>query len=159
MRSSEVLPRDIQLELRRQPSLHRVERPTRLARARRIGYSAIQGIVVIRANIRKGSFRKPSLAAIGRRPKRTGIRKITLNFNHQALLERRISRRYPNMIILGSYYLCETGQKRWYEVILADSAHPSILSRQQYSRIISSPGSRTRQFRGLTASGRRARGL
>ena len=34
--------------------------------------------------------------------------------------------RYPNMKLLGSYFLYKDGKHYWYEVILADPSHPRI---------------------------------
>ena len=49
------------VEFRRGPSFVRVEHPTRLDRARALGYRAKQGYVVVRARVRKGSFRKHAI--------------------------------------------------------------------------------------------------
>ncbi|MGI0093714.1 MAG: hypothetical protein ACREA8_06380 [Nitrosotalea sp.] len=35
--------------------------------------------------------------------------------------------RFPNMDLLGSYYVHQDGLYLWYEVILADIAHPRIV--------------------------------
>ena len=43
---------------RREPAVVRVERPTRLDRARSLGYKAKQGIIVVRAKVRRGGRRK-----------------------------------------------------------------------------------------------------
>ena len=40
--------------------------------------------------------------------------------------ERRVNERYPNMEIIGSYFLYKDGKHSWYEVILADPNHPSV---------------------------------
>ena len=43
---------------RREPVNCRIERPTRLDAARRLGYKAKQGVVMIRTRIRRGGLRK-----------------------------------------------------------------------------------------------------
>ena len=40
--------------------------------------------------------------------------------------ERRVNDKYPNMEVLGSYYLHKDGKNIWYEIILADTGHPCI---------------------------------
>ena len=60
------------MEWRKQPAIVRVEKPTRLDRARAIGYEAKQGFIVVRVRVRKGGRRKPRPDS-GRRPKRMGV--------------------------------------------------------------------------------------
>lgn len=56
----QVYMRQIAIRWRREPTVHRVEHPTRIEHARALGYKAKQGYVVIRVRIRKGGARKPS---------------------------------------------------------------------------------------------------
>ena len=44
----------------------------------------------------------------------------------QRVAERRVLERFPNMKLLGSYYLHKDGVYLWYEIILADPSHPSV---------------------------------
>jgi len=46
------------IEWRRQPTVLRVEKPTRIDRARRLGYKAKQGFVVTRVRVRRGGPRR-----------------------------------------------------------------------------------------------------
>ena len=73
------------IEYRRGESFVRVERPTRLDRARALGYKAKQGYVIVRARVRKGSMRKRAIRK-GRRAKRKGIAKITTGKNSQRIV-------------------------------------------------------------------------
>ncbi len=41
-------------------------------------------------------------------------------------IEQKVNEKYPNMEIIGSYFLYKDGKHSWYEVILADPSHPSI---------------------------------
>ncbi|MFB6254576.1 MAG: 50S ribosomal protein L15e, partial [Halobacteriaceae archaeon] len=59
-------------EWREQGAIERVERPTRLDKARSLGYKAKQGIIVARVSVRKGNARKKRFNA-GRRTKRMGV--------------------------------------------------------------------------------------
>src|SRR5215212_11318094 len=110
---------------RREPVLHKIPRPSRLDRARRLGYKAKQGIIVIRARVRRGGMRKQRPVA-GRRPKHSGVVHIKQATNMRLVAERRVNEKYPNMEIIGSYFLYKDGKHSWYEIILADPSHPSI---------------------------------
>ncbi|MGC8543765.1 MAG: 50S ribosomal protein L15e, partial [Vulcanisaeta sp.] len=46
------------IKWRREPSIVRVERPTRINKARQYGYKAKQGIVVVRVRLRRGPFNR-----------------------------------------------------------------------------------------------------
>ncbi|WP_455364941.1 hypothetical protein, partial [[Eubacterium] cellulosolvens] len=50
----EELMRERVIRWRRQPSIIRIERPTRLDRARRLGYKAKNGFSLVRVRIRRG---------------------------------------------------------------------------------------------------------
>jgi len=114
------------VEWRRQTSLVRVERPSRIQKARQLGYKAKQGIVVIRMRVGRGNMRKKRPVA-GRRPKHLGVLRIKPALSMQKVAERRVLERHPNMKLLGSYYLYQDGLYLWYEVIIADPSHPRIL--------------------------------
>jgi len=114
------------MEWRKQNTLTRIERPSRIQRARRLGYKAKQGIVVVRMRVGKGNMRKKRPVA-GRRPKHLGVLRIKPALSMQRVAERRVLERYPNMNLLGSYYLYQDGLYLWYEVILADPCHPRIV--------------------------------
>ena len=75
-----------QQDWRRQGAIERIERPTRLDRARSLGYKAKQGVVVTRAAVRKGGARIQRHKA-GRRSKRQGVTKITRRKSIQRIAE------------------------------------------------------------------------
>ena len=140
---------------RKQPSTVRLDRPTRLDKARSVGYRAKQGILIVRQKVKRGGHIRPRPGK--RRPKRTGIRK-NLDKNYQQISEERANRKYPNCEVLNSYFVADDKQHAWYEVILVDRAHPAI----KKDRILSwaaRKNHRGRVFRGKTAAGRRSRGL
>ena len=60
---------------RRQKALIRIERPSRIARARRLGYKAKQGIIVVRMRVGAGGMRKQRPTG-GRRPIHLGVVRI-----------------------------------------------------------------------------------
>lgn len=144
------------IKWRKEPAVVRIERPTRLNRARALGYKAKQGIIVVRVRIRRGLM-NVSRPNTGRRPKRMGITHPSKK-SLQWIAEERVARKYPNMNVLGSYWVASDGRFSWYEVILVDPNNPSILSDKDLSWIANS-AQRGRVFRGLTPAGRRSRGL
>jgi len=62
------------------------------------------------------------------------------------------------MEVLGSYWVGEDGQYKWYEVILADPFNPNVYSRPEYSWLLQK-NQRGRVFRGKTSAARKFRGL
>ena len=110
---------------RREESIHRIARPSRLDRARILGYKAKQGIIVVRSRVGRGGMRKQRPVS-GRRPKHLGVVHIKQSTNMRKVAERRVGEKYPNLEVLGSYYLHKDGKYIWYEIILADPSHPSI---------------------------------
>jgi len=105
--------------------IHKVSRPSRPDRARRVGYKAKQGIIVVRVRVGRGGMRKQRPVS-GRRPKHFGVVRIKQGTNMRKIGERRVSEKFPNLEVLGSYYLHKDGRYLWYEVILADPNHPAI---------------------------------
>ena len=109
---------------RREPTVHRIEHPTRLDRARSLGYKAKQGYVVVRVRIRKGGAHKIRPRA-GRRQRALGVTKFTRAISLKNIAEEKVRKKYPNLRVLNSYYLWEDGVHHWYETILRDPHNPS----------------------------------
>jgi len=143
---------------RREPVFQRVERPTRLDAARRLGYKSKQGITVVRTRVRRGGLRKGKIH-MKRKPSKAGIKKITMGKSIQRIAEERTSKRYPNLEVLNSYWVGEDGKNKFYEVIMIDPHHPAIKSDKQLSWIATGASHRGRAERGLTSAGKRGRGL
>ncbi|MEK6971920.1 MAG: 50S ribosomal protein L15e [Thermoproteota archaeon] len=110
---------------RKQNAIIRIDKPTRIQRARRLGYKAKQGIVVVRMRVGTGGMRKQRPVA-GRRPKHLGVVRIKADVSMKEVAEHRVLKRYPNMKLLGSYFLYKDGMHYWFEVILADLSHARI---------------------------------
>jgi large subunit ribosomal protein L15e len=144
-------------EWRREGSVVRVERPTRIDRARNLGYKAKQGIAVVRVKIRRGGRRK-SRYVRARRSIRMGKNRITPAKSLQRIAEERASRKYPNMEVLNSYWVGQDGRQKWFEVILVDGHHPAIRSDRTLSWVCN-PTQRGRAERGKTSAGRKGRGM
>ncbi len=135
--------------------INRIDKPTKIKKAKQLGYRAKQGYVVIRSRIRKGSRHRPKPMK-GRKPGNTGRMKYKPGQSLQSILERRVNRKYPNMEVLNSYYVGEDGTQTFYEVILIDTKHPVIISDKKINWITKQ---RRRAFRGLTGAGKRSREL
>jgi large subunit ribosomal protein L15e len=144
-------------EWRRQGAIERIERPTRLDRARSLGYKAKQGVVLARVSVRKGSARKQRFER-GRRSKRQGVNRVTRRKNLQRIAEERASRKYANLRTLNSYWVGEDGSQKWFEVIMLDPNHPAIENDDDLSWICDDVHE-NRAFRGLTSAGKANRGL
>ena len=86
-----------------QPPINRIEKPTNIARARELGYKDKQGVIVIRARIKKG-LRKRAKPRGGRKPSKSG-RFFSRRKSLQAIAEDRSSRAYSNCEVLNSYYV------------------------------------------------------
>ena len=110
---------------RKQDAVTRIEKPSRILRARRLGYKAKQGIIVVRMRVGTGGMRRKRPTG-GRRPKHLGVTRIKAAVNMKQVADRRVLERYPNMTLLGSYFIYKDGMHYWFEVILADPSHPRI---------------------------------
>lgn len=145
------------LAWRREPVIVRVEKPTRLDRARAVGYRAKQGYVVARTRVRRGSLRKSRFQR-KRKHSKMGVRKITMKKSIQRIAEERVARRYPNLEVLNSYWVAEDGKHKFFEVVLVDPSHPVIQADPKINWICG-PAQRNRVMRGLTSAGKKSRGL
>ena len=143
---------------RREGVFQRIQRPTRIDAARRVGYKAKQGIVMVRTRVRRGGLRKGKVH-MKRKPSNAGIKKITMAKSIQRIAEERVSRRYPNLEVLNSYWVGEDGKNKFYEVIMVDPHHPAIKADKQLGWISSGSSHAGRAFRGKTSAGKKGRGL
>ena len=134
---------------RREPALLRVDKPTRIDRARRLGYKDKLGYVVVRVRVRKSGSRKQR-PRMGRRQKRMGVTKYKFAKSMRLIAEERAAKKYPNLEVLNSYWVWQDGRSKWYEVVLVDLELLPELSLGK---------GRGRVFRGLTSAGRKVRGL
>lgn len=142
---------------RRGPAIVRVEKPTKIGRARSLGYKDKPGFVVVRIRIRRGDLHRRNIMG-GRRPRRYGYNKLTHGKSEKWISEERVQDKYPNLNVLNSYYLSEDGKYKYFEVILVDPNHPNIAKDKNISWI-KEPSQKGRVYRGLTSSGKKARGL
>lgn len=123
------------MDLRRRPTIERLERPSRLDRARRLGYKAKSGFVVVRIKVGRGGMRR-SKASGGRRPKHAGLVRMKADVNMRQTSEKRVAGKFPNLKVLNSYFLYKDGKNAWYEVILIDSHNPSVMSDKDVGSLV-----------------------
>lgn len=153
----DALMRKRLVEWRRQSTITRVDKPTRLDRARKLGYKAKQGFVIARVRVRRGGSRKPRPRS-GRRPKRMGVNKFKPGKSIRLIAEERTARKFPNLEVLNSYWVGEDGRSKWFEVIMVDTSHPVIKADDNINWMCQKQH-RRRVFRSLTSAGKKVRSL
>lgn len=146
------------IEWRRQHTVERIEKPTRIDRARALGYKAKPGFVLSRVRVKKGGRRRKLYGRRGRKPSKMGLVQFTAKKSDRWISEEKAQKKFPNLEVLNSYQVGEDGQHKWFEVILVDKNHPQIKADPKINWILNE-ANRRRVFRGLTSAGKRARGL
>ena len=141
---------------RKEPPILKINKPTRLDKARSLGYKAKQGILVARIRVRRGGKKRPQTKK-GRQSGKMR-RTLVLDKSLQVVAEERVNRKFHNFEVLNSYWVGEDGLHRWFEVILIDPHHPVIKADKKLNWICNRHH-RGRAFRGLTSAGRKSRGL
>lgn len=144
------------IEWRKQHAVVRIEKPTRIDRARSLGYKDKTGFVAVRVRVKRGG-RKRTPVKKGRKSKRQTVRKI-LKMNYQWVAESRAAKKFSNLEVLNSYFVGKDGLHYFYEVIMVDPSRPEIKADEQLKWICDSKQG-GRVFRGLTSAGRKSRGL
>jgi large subunit ribosomal protein L15e len=145
------------IQWRTEPSTVRLERPTRIDKARSLGYKAKQGFIIVRQKVPRGGHVRAKEIMGGRKPKHAR-RRMILGKNYQQIAEERANKKYPNCEVLNSYWVARDGKNYWYEIILIDKNHPVILSDPNINWIAEKQH-KGRVYRGLTSAGRKSRGL
>lgn len=148
--------RERYIQWRSEPRFNRIEKPTRIDRARSLGYKAKDGFVIVRARIKRGGRKRPKTKK-GRKPSKSGIF-FTPGKNLQTISQERVQRKYPNLEILNSYWVGEDSRYKFFEIIMVDPNHPQIKADKDLNWITEKQHTR-RVHRGKTSSGKKARGL
>jgi len=144
------------IEWRKGKRIEKIKKPTRLDRARSLGYKAKKGFVILRVQILRGG-RKRSVPNKKRRTKRQSVKKI-LKMNYKWVAEQRCQRKYKNLEVLNSYPLAKDGKYYFFEVIMIDPSRPEIKKDPNF-KWITSKKNQKRAIRGLTSSAKKSRGL
>ena len=142
------------IDWRQEPSVIKLEKPTRLDRARNLGYKAKEGFLVARVKLLRGGRLREAFAA-GRKPRKMRRMEI-INKNYRSIAEERANKKFHNFEVLNSYWVGKDGLYYWFEVILIDPSHPVIKADSKLNWIVNQKG---RVYRGLTSSARKSRGL
>ncbi|MBS3174500.1 50S ribosomal protein L15e [Candidatus Woesearchaeota archaeon] len=150
------LQRERMIQWRSETNIIRIEHPTNLISARRLGYKVKPGFILARIRFPRGGKQRPTVNK-GRRSRNFGQR-LVLKKSYQAVAEQRVANMFPNLEVLNSYKVGKDGLHYWFEVILVDPAHP-VIKADPHMKWISSKKHTGRVYRGLTSAGRKSRGL
>lgn len=146
-------------QFRQLPAIHRASRPTRPDKARRLGYKAKQGFVIYRIRIRRGGRKRPvSKGIIYGKPAAQGINQLKNQRSHRAIAEERVGRACGGLRVLNSYWVGQDSTFKFYEIILVDPQHKAI-RRDARINWLTKAVHKHRELRGLTAAGRKNRGV
>lgn len=146
-------------EYRQGNRIVRLTGPSRPDKARTIGYKAKQGYVIYRVAVRRGNRKRPQHKGIVfGKPRNHGINQLKYTRSHRAQAEDRAGRRCANLRVLSSYWINQDATHKYFEVILVDPSHNAIRNDARINWICKAVHAH-RENRGLTAAGRKSRGL
>lgn len=148
------LMRQRRIDWKNEPATIRIERPTRIDRARALGYKAKQGFLVVRQRIKRGGRQRPDIKG-GRKTSNSGQNKY-VSKNYQQIAEEKAVSKYPNCEVLNSYFVTQNGQYAWYEILLVERDNPQVYLNRNTAW---AHDTKNKAFRGLTSAARRSRGL
>merc|ERR1712214_113536 len=133
--------------------VHRAPRSTRPDKARRLGYKNKQGFVIYRIAMRRGGRKRPVAKGCPYgKPKTSGaVKQQKPERNLQSIAEERVGRRLKGLRVLNSYWVGQDSTYKYFEVIMIDP-HPKV-------NWMCRPVMKHRELRGLTAAGKRSRGI
>jgi len=141
---------------RKENSAVKLLRPTRIDRARSLGYKAKQGYSVVRQRVIRGGHKRPMIKK-GRRTAHYSQR-MALRKNYQLIAEERVQKKFHNLVVLNSYWVAQDGKYYWFEVILVDPFHP-VIKKDKKLAWLGEKKNQSRVFHGKTSAGRKMRGL
>jgi large subunit ribosomal protein L15e len=144
------------IEWRKQDTITEIERPTRLDRARSLGYRAKKGFFLTRVRVLRGAHKREWRKHGGRRSKTMRRLKI-VGMSYQWIAEQKAQRKHKNLQVLNSYFVGEDGSHKWFEIIMVDPHAPEIISDKTINWITKQHDNRV--FRGKTSAARKSRGL
>ncbi len=133
-----------------------LDKPTRLDKARRLGYKAKKGVIVFRVTLERGGHERARPRS-HRRGKRQGINKL-LRMNYRWIAETRVQKAHQNLEVLNSYLIGQDGKFYFFEVIALDRNAPEIQNDPNFAWVFS-PANRARTLHGKTSAGKKARGM
>ncbi|CAE7237673.1 RPL15 [Symbiodinium natans] len=146
-------------EFRQLPAVHRCTRPTRPDKARKVGYKAKQGYCIYRVRVKRGDRKKRvAKGIVYGKPVNQGINKWKAVRNLRNIAEERVGRKCGGLRVLNSYWVAQDAVHKWFEVVMVDPYHKTVRDDPRINWICK-PVMKHRELRGLTAAGKKARGL
>merc|ERR1719329_321701 len=146
-------------EYRQLAVIHKVTRPSRLDKARALGFKQKQRYVIYRCRIRRGGRKRAvHKGCVHGKPVHQGIRKLKKARSHRSVAEEKVGRHCSNMRVLNSYWVGQDAAYKFYEVVLVDPAHQAIKKDPRINWIVSEKHNK-RELRGLTSAGKKYRGF
>ncbi|EJD74578.1 hypothetical protein, variant [Loa loa] len=111
-------------QYRQLTAIHRVSRPTRPEKARRLGYRAKQGYIIYRVRVRRGGRKRHVVKGqTYGKPKNHGVNELKFARCKQSVAEERVGRRCGSLRVLNSYWVGQDSTYKFYEVIMIDPMH------------------------------------
>lgn len=145
-------------EYRQTGAIVRLSQPSRVEKARTLGYKRKPGYVVYRVRVKRGGRKKPLYKGINHgKPRNAGIH-VPVKRNHQVIGELRVQRLCPNLTVLNSYWIGLDPNYKYYEVILVDPFN-QVIRNDPTINWVAQAKHQTRVYHGKTSSGRKHRGL
>lgn len=92
------------------------------------------------------------------KPKHQGVTELKFKRNKRSVAEERAGRKCGNLRVLNSYWVNEDSVYKYYEVIMVDPSHGTVRNDARLNWIAKA-SMKHRELRGLTAAGRKHRGL
>ncbi|MDD5331446.1 MAG: 50S ribosomal protein L15e [Candidatus Nanoarchaeia archaeon] len=147
-----ALLRERLISWRKGNSVVRVDNPTRIDKARALGYKAKEGYIIIRVRLPRGGRKRERV--MGGRRSRAQRRKKIVAKSYQWVAEERANKKYVNCEVIGSYEILRDGLYYWYEVILVDRVQVSKYPGMEWVAY-----EQGRVYRGKSPAARKSRGL
>merc|ERR1712110_532004 len=92
------------------------------------------------------------------KPVNCGVNKWKMTRNLKSVAEERVGRKCGGLRVLNSYWVAQDAVHKWFEVIMVDPMHKAIRDDARINWICKAT-MKHRELRGVTAAGRKARGL
>lgn len=145
-------------EYRQLGVIHKCHHPSRPDKARKLGYKRKNGYVIYRIRVRRGGRKRPvPKGIIYGKPKTQGI-KLKAYRSLKSVAEERVGRKVPSCRVLNSYWVAQDATFKFFEIILVDTNSKSIRNDPKINWLCN-PVHKHRELRGLTAAGKKYRGL
>ena len=103
------------------------------------------------------TFKLTNFLFLGK-PTNQGVNQLKYQRSLKSTAEERVGRRCANLRVLNSYWINQDSTYKYFEVILVDPQHKAIRRDPRINWIVA-PVHKHRESRGLTATGKKSRGL